>query len=160
MQRNVEGLAHIFHDGTAWNFTSYFEYLKGVAGLMPEALRNFSQNVEHYQLHGNKTLHDARVMSVVVNRKFDSSYSTHKTRVDVTLLDQMFEGRILLSYENVSSLEISDSSPADSRPHDILLHEVTVKDEATFQHRIVDENDGGICIAFSGFRYEWTKFDS
>lgn len=160
MRRNVKNLEHIFHDGTAWSFSSYFEYLRTVADLMPETLRSFSQNVEHYHLRGNKTLHDARVMSVVVNRNFDPSFSTHKTSVDIALLDQMFEGRILLSYENVSSLEISDSCPSDSRPCDILLHEVTVKDEVTFQHRIVDEKGGGICIVFSGFRYEWTRLDS
>ena len=101
----------------------------------------------------------SELIEILANKRSDIPYKDVEQTV-ITLLDQMFEGRILLSYENVSSLEISDSCPSDSRPRDILLHEITVKDKATFQHRIVDESDGGICIVFSGFRYEWTRLDS
>ncbi|MGE8217026.1 MAG: hypothetical protein ACN6RD_12580 [Stenotrophomonas maltophilia] len=150
----------IYHDGFAWNLTDYFDYIKIVADEMPPSLRDFAVDIESYCLHGNKTLHDARVLSVVVSKSYGALFTNGRTSIEVSLIDQRFEGKTTLSYGGVSSFMLSDPDIQTHGHADILLHEFTIVRPGVFKHYIVLDHGGEIHIEFEDFLHEWNQLSS
>lgn len=153
-------LNRIFYDGVSWNLSEYFDYIREVADQMPPSLRDFAINIESYSLHGCATLHDARILSLLVSKVYGSNFSDGKTLVDLRLVDQLFEGEIALSYGDVSRFEFNESGLAENGHADILLHEFSVIRPGVYSHQIVLEHGGGLFVEFSDFSRKWVRFDS
>lgn len=153
-------LDRIYHDGVSWNFSDYFEYIKEVANEMPPSLRSFASAVESYSLHGDMTLHDARVLSLVVAKSYEAQFSSGKTSIEITLIDQLFEGKITLSYGGVSSFRFSESDLAENGHADVLLHEFSIVRPGVYRHQIVLDHGGELHIEFEDFSRERTKLSA
>lgn len=153
-------LERIYHDGVSWNFSDYFDYIKEVADEMPPSLRVFASTVKSYSLRGNRTLHDARVLSLVVSKRYETQFSDGKTSIEVSLVDQWFEGKIILRYEGVSSFLFSEPDLAGKGHADVLLHEFSVVRPGIYKHQIVMDHGGELHIEFVDFFHEWTELDS
>lgn len=153
-------LERIYHDGVSWNFSDYFEYIKEVANEMPPSLRVFASAIESYSLNGNKTLHDARILSLVVSKKYGANFSSGKTSIEISLIDQLFEGKITLKYGDVSSFFFNESGLLENSHADVLLHEFTIVRPGVYKHQIVLDHGGELLIEFADFSHEWAKFCS
>lgn len=143
---------HEDKDG-AWPLDDYFEYIESVASLMPVGLREFATSFERYQLRGKCTLHDCRMLSITVSKKMHDGGVSNDTALDVTLLDQFFEGRICLHYGGVSSFEVAESQLLNRRGSDVLLHEFSVLTEGRFRHAVLFDGGGGYAVEFSKFSH-------
>ena len=150
----------IFDDGISWNFSDYFDYLKDVANEMPPSLREFAGDIESYTLHGNKTLHDARVLSLLVSKRYGAGFTDAATSIEIRLIDQLFEGTTTLTYSGVSSFRCSDSDLHEHGHADILLHEFTIIRPGVFKHQIVLDHGGEIHIEFAHFLHAWNRLSS
>lgn len=153
----MKKLDKIYFDGISWNFSEYFEYLKGVEDEMPRSLWAFAGDIESYSLHGNKTLHDSRVLSLLVLKNYGAQFTDGKTSIELTLIDQLFEGRTKLSYEGVCSLLIRDPDQQEHGHTDVLLHEFSIVRPGVYRHQIVLDHGGEIHIEFEAFSHEWTR---
>lgn len=153
-------LERIYHDGLSWNFSEYFEYLREVEAGMPGALRAFACNVESYSLHGNQTLHDARLLSVVVRKAYMAQFTSGTTLVEISLVDQLFEGTTMLRYGGVSGFLFREASLTESGHADVLLHEFSIVRTGVYRHRIILDHNGELQIDFSEFSHQWERFDS
>lgn len=156
----MKKLERIYHDGVAWNFSDYFDYVRGVAGSMPSELREFATDVSRYSLHGSGSLHDARIMSIVVKKNYKNNYSGGSTDIELTLIDQLFEGKIILEYLGVESFSLNEVGLSGNPHADIILHEVSVITSCTYRHQILLDHDGLITVEFSGFSCRQVKLDS
>ena len=153
-------LERIYHDGVSWNFSEYFEYLKEVANQMPLSLRTFAGDMKSYSLHGNQTLHDARVLSTVISKQYESRYSGGKTCIEISLIDQLFAGKTTLSYFGVSSFLLSESGLLEHGHADVLLHEFSVVRPGIYKHQIAFDHGAAWCIGFTDFSHEWVELNS
>ncbi len=148
----------IYHDGDAWNFSRYFQYIERVAGQMPPSLRAFASDVESYGLRGNKTLHDARILSLAVSRKYAARFTDAETLIELRLIDQMFEGTTTLGYGGVSSVQFCERDLM--RDADLLLHEFSIVRPGVYRHHIILDHGGELRIEFAQFTHEWALLPS
>lgn len=153
-------LQRIYHDGVSWNFSEYFDYIKEVANEMPLSLRVFASAIESYSLRGNRTLHDARVLSFTVAKKYGAQFSDGKTSIEINFIDQLFEGKATLSYGGVSRFLFNESGLSENGHADVLLHEFSVVRPGVYGHQIILDHDGELYIEFMDFSYEWAKLVS
>ena len=153
-------MSRIYHDGISWNYTEYFDYIDEMANCMPPGLRDFAANVRSYSLHGKGTLHDSRVLSFMVSKSYADRFSGSRTFVEISLVDQLFEGKFVLSYDSVHDLFLKESSLKDHAHADVLRHEFSVLRPGLFEHQIILDHEGEIRIQFSDFSCGWTAFAS
>ena len=153
-------LNRIYHDGVSWNFSNYFDYLEEVANEMPPSLRDFASDIKSYSLSGNKTLHDSRILSLVVSKRYDDQFSGGGTFIEISLIDQLFEGKTTLCYEGVTSFCFNEPSLEGNGHADVLLHEFSIARPGVYKHQIVLDHDGELCIEFVDFSHEWTRLSS
>lgn len=150
-------LDKIHFDGTTWDFSEYFEYIRSVAHLMPQPLGEYSTDWESYALSGTKTLHDARLLSAILDKKYDGKYSNVVSSVELSFIDQMFQGKTTLRYGDVSSYLFKETD-SDTHLHaDVLVHEFSIVSPGRFRHRIVLDHSGEIEIEFGTFSHVWKK---
>lgn len=150
-------LDRIQFNGEKWDFSNYFEYIKGVANLMPKALRDYSTDVESYVLHGARTLHDSRMLSAVIENSYDDNFSNVVSSIELNFIDQLFEGKTTLRYVGVSSYHLKEMDLDSNRHADVLVHEFSIARQDVFRHRIIFDNLGEIEIEFSQFSYMWNE---
>jgi len=153
-------LERIYHDGISWNFSNYFDYLKNVANEMPPSLRDFAIAVESYSLREKGTLHDARVLSLVVSKRYEDQFSNGKTSIEINFIDQFFEEKITLVYDGVSSFFFNESGLAENGHADVLLHEFSIIRPGVYKHQIILDHGGEIYIEFTDFCRKWVKWIS
>lgn len=149
-------LDRIYHDGQAWNFSRYFDYIDTVASEMPASLRAFASDIDSYTLGGNKTLHDARMLSLLVSKQYKARFSNGETLIALSLIDQMFEGTTTLRYGGVSSFQLCEPALEDNGHADLLLHEFSIVRPGVYRHHIILDHDGELQIEFARFSHEWT----
>ncbi|WP_312238445.1 hypothetical protein [Stenotrophomonas sp.] len=149
-------LDRIYFDGLAWNFSRYFDYIDTVASEMPASLHAFASDVDSYSLGGNKTLHDARILSLVVSKQYEGRFSNGQTLIALSLIDQMFEGMTTLRYGGVSSFQLCEPALEGNGHADLLLHEFSIVRPGVYRHHIILDHDGELQIEFTRFSHEWT----
>jgi hypothetical protein len=150
----VRKFKRIYYDGVSWNFSKYFEYLGDVADDMPHSLRDFAGAVESYILNGSQTLHDSRILSFNVSKIYGVNFSPGETVIEVRLVDQFFEGRVVLRYEKVSSFDFSEPNLMGDKPADVLLHEFSIVADGVYSHHIVFDHGGEFYVEFGCFSRE------
>lgn len=146
----------ILFDGESWDFSQYFDYIESARKKMPPRLREFACSTKSYLMSGSETLHDGRVISLSINKKYDLSYSDAKTGIKIEIIDQYFEGVHLLEYEMVSEFCIREKTTGVAHA-DILVHEFRVLNEESFEHTITIDHDAEIKIKFLDFTHSWNR---
>jgi len=150
-------LDRIHFDGVSWDFSDYFEYIRGVASAMPEPLREYSNDVNSYALHGTKTLHDSRLLSVALEKTYGEKFSNSVSSIEINFIDQLFEGRTTLQYADVSSYLFKEIDLESNRHADVLVHEFSMVRPGLFRHRIIFDHSGEVEIEFCKFSYVWNE---
>lgn len=148
---------YIFDDGLSWNHSAYFAYLDKICSSMPPQLSAFACEVERYELRGSRTLHDCRVLSLSVKKNYTNPYRKCSTSLVLELVDQFFEKRISLRYDDATVITISDNADSHNNAVDILLHEFLVLEDGQFEHYLVLDNEGEIRVRFRDFECEWDQ---
>ena len=151
-------LDRISYDGTGWDFSKYFEYIRSVAGVMPKSLREYSLDVDSYSLNGTKTLHDCRILSAVMEKRYDKKFSNVVASIELNFIDQLFAGKTTLRYDEVSSYCFKETDLDVNQHADVLVHEFSVVSSKLFRHRIIFDHFGEIDINFRKFSYAWNKY--
>lgn len=150
-------LDRIHFDGTSWDFSDYFEYIRSVANVMPQPLRDYSTDVDSYALHGTKTLHDSRMLSAILEKRYDEKFSNVVSSIELSFIDQLFEGKTTLRYADVSSYLFKEIGSDSNRHADVLVHEFSIVTPELFRHRIIFDHSGEVEIEFRKFSYVWSK---
>jgi hypothetical protein len=150
-------LDRIRFDGASWDFSDYFEYIRGIANAMPQPLRDYSTDVGSYALHGTKTLHDSRMLSVVIEKMYDENFSNAVSSIKLNFIDQLFEGKTTLRYVDVSSYLFKEVDLDLNRHADVLVHEFSIVKPGLFKHRIIFDHSGEVEIEFRKFSYVWSE---
>ncbi|MEZ0470474.1 hypothetical protein [Luteimonas salinilitoris] len=153
-------LDRIRFDGVAWDFSEYFDYIKSVENMLPQPLRDYSIDLNSYALHGTKTLHDARILSAVIEKRYDDKFSNVTASVELNFIDQLFEGVTTLRYVEVSSYIFKEIDLSTNRHADVLVHEFSVVSTNLFRHRIIFDHSGEVEIEFRSFFHAWNKLNS
>lgn len=135
----------------AWPLDDYFDYIDSVADALPVELRRFATTIESYELQGKYTLHDSRMISMQIAKERTVDGVSKLASVDITFLDQRFEGEFSLHYGGVSAFEVAESGLLDSRGSDVLLHEVSVVSDGVYKHAVMFDGDGGYIVEFRTF---------
>jgi hypothetical protein len=146
---------YIYYKDYGTYFDRYFEYLSGgAAAAMPAALAEFAQDIGRYELNGSRTLHDAWLMGIDVDKVLVLDQRV-ETTCTIRLLHAMHENDILIRYDDVSAIAMSlEPDSRLGRPVDLLVHEVTVRKGGTFRHAIQFDRGVYIDVSFRGFAIE------
>ena len=143
----------IYEDADGFpHMDDYFDYIKGVAHLMPESLRDFAITDASYELTGDATLHDSRMCSFQISKQVGEDGVTSTTMLDVTLLHQSHEKYVLLTYGGVLGYSVFEEGVLErERGVDVLLHEVSVLERRGYRHVVQFEQGGGYSVDFLEF---------
>ena len=151
------GLERIVYDGDSWDFSNYFEYIRSVEHQMPKSLREFAVDIDSYALHGEKTLHDARLLTVSLMKQYDNNFSNVSASIELRFIDQLFKGVTNLHYCEVSSYLLRGVDVSAHLHADVLVHEFSVVSPHLFRHRIILDHSGELEIEFGKFSYAWQE---
>src|SRR6218665_519647 len=138
-------------------FDRYFEYLKSIEADMPDPLKKFAMDPGRYELNGPRTLHDAWLCALRVDKEHDVSQQLVKTSVPLELQLAVGQMPLCLRYLDGSAIQtqlIPDRWPA--RPVDLLFHEISRVDQCRFRHIFIFDRGVKIDISFDAI--EITEF--
>ena len=144
-------LQHIYNDERGVTcFDRYFDHLTRVAHSWPPALRDFAQEDARYVLNGPRTLHDAWLCQLRVNKMNSPAVVT--TTVELELELAADQSHLKLHYLDVSGLH-TQLTPVrwPDKPVDLLVHEFSQDDEGMFRHVLVFDRGVHIDIRFGAF---------
>lgn len=149
-------LLHIYeNDEGVTCFDRYFKYLKSIEKEMPQALAGFAMDPGRYELRGPRTLHDAWLMSLNVNKAYASEAgSTVNTAVALGLLSAAQDSSIELHYCDVEEFRSSLSPDRwPDRPVDLLTHEITKVGDGLFRHHLQFDRSAWVQVSFRQFSF-------
>jgi hypothetical protein len=144
---------YIFEDEKGFtSFDRYFDHLRTLKNTMPEVLYEFVVDISRYELHGAKTLHDARISSL--NAVYPSCRS-FSSQVELVLLSADFDKKLRLEYSGVVGFNgLFIANDESNRPVDLLTHEFTVTGDGLFKHVIEFDRDVWFEVVFTSFAYQ------
>jgi hypothetical protein len=146
-------LKYIYNDAQGvTRFDKYFEYLQSIKTQLPLVLGNFALATNRYELNGNDTLHDAWLKSLNMTKDYGIDKPSI-TKVQLSLLLATHLKIVHLEYSEVIHIKCSLASNLwPMQPVDLLVHEVSLLAENTFQHFIQFDRGMWIEVVFSAFK--------
>ncbi len=151
MRDTMIAMNWIRQDEQGWHFDAYFDYLAGAAADLPDTLREFALDLGNYALRGRDSLHDARMSAFRVEKSAVDGAEGATVSIEVVLLDQQFEGEMLMTYSGVVGYLLQEALCSDDPSVDVLVHEVSVVEPGRYRHTVLFDNGGGYAVEFSGF---------
>ena len=139
-------------------FGDYLEALESYSAQLPPAVAEFASDENRFALHHPGSLHDAWVEQIAISESRAKDERPSEIRVILTLLGQMHDRRMILTYEGVSGYSIIGGKNPHSTPHtlhgDIYTHEVRLSARQEVVHEIAVGDGGQIEITCKTFQVE------
>ncbi|MEM8954852.1 MAG: hypothetical protein AAGD22_11930 [Verrucomicrobiota bacterium] len=139
----------------------YGDYLAALDGFrddLPEEVAKFAADEERFTLSNAKSLHDAWIERIEVTESRSTTETPSEIRITLTLLGQMYDRRVILTYENVTSYAITGgnnrSATTDTLHGDIFTHEVRPAEGGRVTHEIAIGDDGCLEVTCRTFNVE------
>lgn len=127
----------------------YFEYLKSVEDLLSVSLKKFALDKRRYELNDSRTLHDAWLKNISIDKEYEPSTQLVETTVQVEL--QLADAKTYLKLKYFGVVEIQSQLNPDrwgSRPVDLLVHEISIDDKGLFRHFLMFDRGVYVVIFF------------
>lgn len=139
-------------------FGDYLVALESFRAQLPPEVVKFASDENRFALHHPGSLHDAWVEQIAICESRAIDVRPSEIQVILTLLGQMHDRRIILTYEGVSAYSVTGGKNLNSTPHtlhgDIYTHEVRLSALKEVVHEIAVGDGGRIEITCKTFRVE------
>jgi hypothetical protein len=148
--------------GRVWD--AYREYLHSIQDKLPPGVYEFASAEWHYSFQDSRSLHDARVESIVIEEQSPiEDYYARRLNIKVLLLGPYDDGNILLTYQGVHSYSMQKrrkefGAQAPGQGHgDWLVDEIRLSESGLILHEI-ELVLGTWLIECEDLQYEWQPF--
>lgn len=139
-------------------FGDYLDALASYRDLLPPEVAHFASDQNRFTLSHPGSLHDAWIEQIVVTESRSTSESASEVRIVLTLLGQMHDRKIILTYEGVTRYAITggknQSSTPDTLHGDICTHEVRLSARNEVIHEIAIGEGGTFEVTCATFHVE------
>lgn len=130
-------------------FDRYFEYLRSIDADMPDPMKRFALDPGRYELSGPRTLHDAWLRNLRVNKEYDISQQSVRTSVQLELQLAVAQMSLGLKYRDVTEIQTQLTPERwPERPVDLLVHEISKDKAGRFRHVFVFDRGVTVDISF------------
>jgi hypothetical protein len=141
-------------------FGDYLEALESYRDQLPSEVAAFASDEDRFTLNHPSSLHDAWVEQIAISESRSIDQLPSEIRIVVTLLGQMHDRWIVLTYEGVSAYSITGGRNPGSTPYtlhgDIWTHEVRLSALLEVVHEIAVGDGGRIEVTCRTFHVEDT----
>ncbi len=141
------------------SFSEYRKYLEVHKDRFPSHVYEFAIDENRHNLSSPHSLHDSWMTSITIKENRNASRPFDpKPTIEITLLGQMHDREIVLSYSGIESYNIeglkNPYNSGDTYQGDVSCHEVRLNSNGLLIHEILFASESKIMVVCSDIRCE------